>query len=235
MPDVTFEICGAEPQAYAASPMLIFRLGVANTNIHEALHTITLRCQIQIEPTRRRYTTDEQAHLQDLFGEPSRWGQTLKTLLWTHTSVVVPSFTGSTMVDLPVPCTFDFNVAATKYFAGLTDGEIPLVLQFSGTIFYANESGALQVAQIPWSKEARYRLPVKVWQEMMELYYPNSVWLRLRRDVFDHLYAYKRARGFTTWEQTLENLLSDFIATRPQESAPTPADSEEANNNETIH
>jgi hypothetical protein len=234
VPDVNFEVFGAAPQTYAASPSLNFNLAIASTNTAEAIHSIALRCQIQIEPTRRHYNSSEQARLHDLFGEPARWGQTLRTLLWTHTSVVVPGFTGSTMVDLPVPCTFDFNVAATKYFAGLADGEIPLVLQFSGTIFYANEAGALQVAQIPWSKEAKFRLAVSVWQEMMEVYYPNSAWLCLRRDVFDRLHAYKIERGLPTWEQTLESLLIHVESQAPA-AEPAATKHDETDNNETVH
>ncbi|MGH9916047.1 MAG: DUF6084 family protein [Pyrinomonadaceae bacterium] len=162
---------------------------------------------MQIESTRRRYNTHEQERLLDLFGEPERWGQTLKTMLWTLTSVVIPPFTGSTIVDMPVPCTFDFNVAAAKYFAGLEDGEVPLILLFSGTVFYEDDEGALQVSQISWEKEAKYRLPVQVWKEMMDIYYPNSAWLCLRRDVFDRLYRYKMQRGIPTWEQTLTSIL----------------------------
>jgi len=128
-------------------------------------------------------------------------------MLWTHSSVTVPPFTGSTMVDLPVECTFDFNVAATKYFAGLESGEIPLLLQFSGTLFYTDENGGLQIAQIPWSAETKYQLPVKVWQAMMEHYYPNSAWLSLRRDVFDRLHQYKIRHSIPTFEQALERLL----------------------------
>ena len=94
-------------------------------------------------------------------------------MLWTHASVVVPPFTGTTVVDLPVPCSFDFNVAATKYFHALEDGEVPLCLLFSGTIFYSDDDGFLQVSQIPWEKEASFRLPVSVWKDMMELYYPT--------------------------------------------------------------
>jgi hypothetical protein len=120
----------------------------------------------------------------------------------------VTSFQGSTLVEMPVPCTFDFNVAATKYFAGLEDGEVPLLLLFSGTVFYEAGDGALQVAQISWEKEAKYRLPVRVWQEMMDFYYPNIVWLSLRRDVFDRLAQYKMGRGIPTWEQALESLLN---------------------------
>src|SRR5206468_2382419 len=110
--------------------------------------------------------------------------------------------------DLPVPCTFDFNVAAAKYFYALEDGEIPLCLLFSGTIFYAGDGGALQVVQISWEKEVNYRLPVSVWKRMMDLYYPNTAWLCLRQDVFDRLYQYKSRRMLPTWEQALESLLS---------------------------
>ncbi|HVE59822.1 MAG TPA: DUF6084 family protein [Pyrinomonadaceae bacterium] len=207
MTDLNFEVYDAEPLTFAVSPQLIFKLRIRAANENEKIQNIALRCQIQIEAPRRRYSEAEQAHLSDLFGEPSRWSKTLKTMLWTHSTVTVPPFTGSTAVDLPVECTFDFNIASTKYFAGLEDGEIPLLLQFSGTLFYAGENGDLQIAQIPWSAETKYRLPVKVWQTMMEHYYPNSAWLNLRRDVFDRLQQYKISHAIPTFEQVLERLL----------------------------
>lgn len=207
MPDVSFQIEGAEAVPFASSPLLSFKLRLANAVSEEPVHTVALRCQIQIEAARRRYGATEQERLLDLFGEPERWGQTLRTMLWTHTSIVVPPFTGHTVVDLPVPCTFDFNVAAAKYFAGLEDGEVPLNLLFSGTVFYEDGVAGLQVAQIPWDREAKYKLPVPVWKEMIDRYYPNSAWLCLRRDVFDRFYQYKMRCGLPTWEQALESLL----------------------------
>jgi hypothetical protein len=108
-----------------------------------------------------------------------------------------------------VACTFDFNVAATKYFAGLDDGEVPLNLMFSGTIFYEPGNNGLQIEQVPWDREAKYRLPVRVWKEMMDIYYPNIAWLCLRRDVFDKLAQYKMDRGIPTWEGAMEKLLND--------------------------
>jgi hypothetical protein len=209
VPDLNFQVYHAEPEAFAAAPALIFKLGVSNANSAEPVHTVALRCQIMIEATGRRYSPEEQERLLDLFGEPERWGQTLRAMLWTHTSAIVPPFTDATVIDLRVPCTFDFNVAATKYFAGLESGEVPLALQFSGTIFYAGADAALQVAQISWNKEARYRLPVAIWREMMDQYYPNSAWLCLRRDVFDRLNQYKMRRAIPTWEQAIESLLAD--------------------------
>jgi len=207
MPDLGFSIEGAEVIAYAATPQLALKVRITNEDPEESIHTVALRCQIQIEATRRRYSAQDQTSLLDLFGAPGRWNQTLKTLLWTHASIVVPAFRGSMLVDLPVPCTFDFNAAATKYFHGLSDGEIPLCLQFSGTVFYAQEDGGLQVAPISWDKEARFKLPVKVWRDMMDSYYPNSAWLCVRRDVLERLYEYKVRHGIPTWEQALQDLL----------------------------
>lgn len=207
MPDLSFQIEKAEPQRFTVAPTLLFKLRMTNNVANETIHSVALRCQIQLEVTRRQYSAEDQNQLRDLFGETERWGQTLKTMLWTHASVVAPAFQDTAVVDLPVPCTFDFNVAATKYFSGLSDGEVPLNFLFSGTVFYADSDEALQVAPIPWDKEARFRLPVKSWQDMMDIYYPNSAWLCLRRDVFERLYEYKVALGIPTWEQALESIL----------------------------
>lgn len=206
MPDLRFQMDGAEIEPYAIAPQLAFKLHLTNAVPGETIHTVALRAQLQIESTRRSYTADEKADLRDLFGEPERWAQTLRTMLWTHTSVIVPAFVGETDARLPVPCTYDFNVAATKYFAALNDGEIPVVVQFSGSVFYAAEGGPLQVMPIPWDKEVRFRLPVKTWRDLMDAYYPNSAWLCLERDAFERLYRYKVERGIPTWEQTLDSL-----------------------------
>jgi Family of unknown function (DUF6084) len=208
MPDLQLNIEGADAVPYAAAPLLAFKVRIANRPDTEVIHTLALRAQIQLEVSRRKYDANEQARLQDLFGEPSRWGQTLRSMLWTHASVVVPRFTGSVVTDIPVPCTFDFNVAATKYFHGVTGGDLPLCFQFSGTVFYQGEDGALQVAPISWDKEAKYRLPVKVWKDLIDLYYPNSAWLSLHRDTFEKLYQYKVREGIPTWEEALQRALS---------------------------
>jgi hypothetical protein len=210
MPELSFQIEKAEPQRFTVAPTLLFKLRISNAAANETVHSVALRCQIQLEVARRQYTPEDQSHLKDLFGEPDRWSQTLKTMLWTHASVVAPAFQDTAVVDVPVPCTFDFNVAATKYFHGLADGDVPLNFLFSGTIFYADENGSLQVAPIPWDKEARFRLPVKAWRDMMEIYYPNTAWLCLRRDVFERVYQYKVERGIPTWEQALERLLPEL-------------------------
>ena len=137
-----------------------------------AVQSILLKCQIRIEPDARRYPAEDPERLLDLFGTPDRWGKTMRSMLWTQVQAIVPAFAGETTVELAVPCTFDFNVAATKYFAALEEGEVPLVFLFSGTVFYQAEDGRLQVAPISLEKQADFRLPVGVWRQMMDHYYP---------------------------------------------------------------
>lgn len=212
MPDLSFTIDSASVVPFAAVPMLAFQLLIKNAAPDEVIHTVALRCQIQIEVTRRRYSSAEQGQMLDLFGQPDRWNQTLRSLLWTHVNWVVPGFTGAeTLVDMQVPCSFDFNVASTKYFAGLADGEIPLLFLFSGNVFYAPPESSLQVAPISWEQEARFKLPQKTWREMMDSYYPNSVWINLHKDGFERLNRYKMQHSLLNWEQALERILAEEV------------------------
>jgi hypothetical protein len=164
---------------------------------------------VQIEAARRRYTPEEQARLLDLFGEPERWASTLKAMLWTHTTVALPQFSVRLAIDVPVACSFDFNIAATKYFDGLDTDDVPLNFLFSGTVFYESAAeGTLQVSPVPWDKEARFRLPAGTWRELMTHYYPNGAWLRVHRDTFDRLSEFKRQHGIPTWEDAFARLLA---------------------------
>jgi hypothetical protein len=129
-------------------------------------------------------------------------------LLWGHASTVVPAFTAETEADLPLVCTYDFDVTSAKYLHALSAGEIPVELLFSGTLFYM-DGERLQAAQVPWDKEAECRVAVPVWRDMMDAYFPNSAWLRIRRDAFDRLYRYKARHALPTWEAALERLIPD--------------------------
>jgi hypothetical protein len=206
VPDLDFGVEGAEVLKFAAVPSLLFKLRIENLE-KEPIRSVALNTQIRIAATRRHYDTVEQERLLEVFGEPHRWGSTLRSLLWTHTNLQVPPFSGSTVVDMPVPCTYDLEVIGSKYFHALEEGEVPLEFLFSGTVYYAGEGGGLQIGRISWEKEAEFRLPVRLWKEMMERYYPNSAWIRLRKDAFDQLYDYKVRRGLPTWEAAVEALL----------------------------
>ena len=206
-PELGFTVLGCEPLRHAASPALRFSLAIDAGGA--AVRSVMLEVQVRIAATQRGYSEAEQAQLGDLFGAPHQWSDTLRGLLWTHASVVVPPFEGATVVDVPVPCTYDFDVAATKYLAGLSDGEIPLDLLFSGTVFYVGADGALQINRISWNAEAAHRLPVSVWRATMDHYFPNSAWLRVDRERFERLVAFRARRALTSWEAVIDALVEE--------------------------
>lgn len=206
MTELAFAVVDMQPEPYAAAPQLTARLRITEAT-GATVHAIALRCQVRILPQRRGYADEEERGLLDLFGERGRWPSTLKSFLWLQCSTMVQGFTGSTEADLALPCTFDFDVAAAKYLNALRDGEIPLELLFSGTVFTKGQTG-FGVEQVPWDLEASYRLPVAAWHRLMDQYFPNAGWIRLDRDVLAALSEYRSARGLTSWEAAVETLLA---------------------------
>jgi hypothetical protein len=211
--DWSFEVVDARAEPYAAVPTLVFRLKIGSAD-DLPVHAIALRAQIRIEPQRRRYAPAEVDRLFELFGDAPQWADSLKPLLWTHTSLIVPAFDGRTEIDVPVACTYDFEVGAAKYLHALDEGDIPLIFLFSGTIF-AKAPNGFSVEQVPWDREAPFRLPVRVWRTLMDQYFPGSAWIRLRRENFDALHRFKGRGAFPTWDAAVEALLAGVEARSP--------------------
>jgi hypothetical protein len=209
MPNLDFQIVSVEAVFHGITPLLHFHLQITSRDELRPVQGLLLAAQIQLQCPQRAYSPTEKEKLLDLFGAPERWGQTLRNRFWTYSNATVGSFHESTEAVLPVPCTYDLNVASAKYFYGLEGGDVSLLFLFSGSVFYSDPDGRLQVEPIPWSKECVYRFPVTLWKELMKQHYPNSAWLSLRHDVFDQLCEYKRQAGFATWEQAISALLSE--------------------------
>jgi hypothetical protein len=207
MADLIFGCTGATAERYAATPTLRFSLTITERS-GAAVHAIALRCQIRIEPHRRRYSAAEAQRLHDLFGDPSRWADTVKPIQLATVTTMVPSFTAVTETDLQVPCTYDLEVASARYLQGLDDGTIPLLLLFSGTVFVAN-GDSFSVELVPWSSEASYRMPVSVWRDLVDSHFPGSAWLRCSRETLDELSAFKARQALPTWDATLRALLAE--------------------------
>jgi Family of unknown function (DUF6084) len=207
IPELEFGVDGAEPARYAAAPTLTFRLRVDSGG--RDIRSILLDVQIQIAARKRPYDEAAEKRLVELFGTPDRWGDTLRTLPWARSTVVVPPFSDSTVVDLPVTLTYDLEVAASRYMYALEDGSVPLELLFSGTIFFSGPGGSLQTARIPWTRDAEYELPASAWHDTMESHFPNSAWIRLERERFERLDAYRSRRAIPTWDALIDSLLED--------------------------
>ncbi|MFD5466540.1 DUF6084 family protein [Kitasatospora sp. NPDC127059] len=200
-----FSCTGVRSDPYAAGPTLVFRLRItapADTRVH----ALALQCQLRIEPVRRPYADAEGERLADLFGERERWATTLNPIQFATVPLLVPGFTGETEADLVVPCSYDLEVACARYFRALDDGEVPLLLLFSGTAFAG--PGGFQVTPVPWDREARVRMPVRVWREALDQHFPGCGWLRLPEDVLDDLLAYRSGRALPSWEATVRALLA---------------------------
>lgn len=208
VPQLSLRVTDAVAERHSASPALNFALSIEREG-GGRVRSILLDTQIQIAARRRHYGEIEQARLVELFGTPDRWGTTLRTLLWARTTLVVPPFTDSAEVTLPVACSYDLEANAASYLSGLEDGEVPLEFLFSGSVFYTGSGGMLQTARISWDREAEYRLPVAVWREAMDLHFPGVAWLRLGRPVFDRLRAYKAEHGLRTLEDAVEHLMGE--------------------------
>jgi hypothetical protein len=207
MADLVFDCIGTRADKYAVVPQMLVTLRISETS-GQRVEAIALRCQIRIEPARRRYTDDEAERLNDLFGDVQRWADTLKPVQFTNISIMVPGFSGSTEIDMPVPLTYDMEIGATRYFAGLDEGEAPLLLLFSGSVFSLAD-GRMSVTQVPWSKEASYRLPISTWREAIDAHFPNSSWIRLTSTAMDELLRYKMRKALPTWEAAVLALLDE--------------------------
>lgn len=207
MSELGFEVLNIQPDAHAVSPTLTIRLRIDETT-GERVHAIALRAQVRIDAQRRRYTDAERAGLVDLFGEPSRWGRSVKPFLWTQCSTMVQGFQSSTEADLPMPVSYDFEVSAAKYLHALSGGDVALSLSFFGTVFSRGSTG-FAVSQIPWHHDLDYRMPVDVWHKLVEHHYPDTGWLRLEHDTIAALQRFKSERGLLNHDQACAVLLAE--------------------------
>jgi hypothetical protein len=204
-PELEFSVFEVGVAAGTAAPTICFGLRVDAAG--REVRSLALNVQLRIDAARRRYAPEDEKRLLELFGGRERWGQTLRSLLWANISITVPRFVGHSDVQLHIPATYDFDVLAAKYLNALGDGEVPVELLFSGTLFY-QEGARLQAAPVSWEREARAAVPVAVWREALDQAFPGEAWLRVRRDVFERLWAYRAAGALPSWEATIDELLA---------------------------
>jgi hypothetical protein len=207
-PEPEFAVLGARAVRHAATPMLTFDVQVSEPTGRQ-VYMIALTIQVMIEPARRAYDAATRERLVGLFGPPERWSVTTRSLVWAQLDVVVPAFTGSTTVAVPIACNYDLEVAAAKYLHSLSDGEAPLAMHFNGVVYYPNDEGGLQMVLIPWSRSVGFRMPVSVWNETIEYYYPNTAWVALRSQTLEALERRRVDTAHATFDATVADLLGE--------------------------
>jgi Family of unknown function (DUF6084) len=209
-PEPEFEPLGVRPLRHAAVPTLILDLQLHEPSGRQ-VYMIALTIQLMIEPARRSYDDAEHARLVGLFGPPERWAVTTRSLVWAQLDVLVPAFTGTTTVQVPIACSYDLEVASAKYLRSLGGGIAPLALHFNGIVYYRSDAGGLQMVLIPWSRSVDFPMPVSVWRELVEHYYPNTGWIGLRSQTIDALEARRVAGAHATVDDCVRNLLGEDV------------------------
>jgi len=205
-PNLSFEVLGAHPVRHAAAPMLALDLQVTEHS-GRPVYMVALSIQLMIEPARRAYDAPTRERLVELFGAPERWSVTTRSLVWSALDVVVPAFSASTIVTVPIACHYDLELAAAKYLHSLPDGEAPLALHFNGMVYYPRDDGGLQIVLLPWATSIDFRMPASVWRETVEHYYPGTGWLALRSYTLAALQRVKAQRGLPTLDACISELL----------------------------
>lgn len=213
MAELLLQCVNGASDKFAAGPTLSFTMKATEAT-GAVVHSIMLRAQIRIEPQRRRYSATEAEQLADVFAEPARWADTVRPLQFAQVSAMIPGFTDSTEFEISVPCTYDLEIAATSYFHALAEGVIPFLFLFSGTVFTKGGGPTgMAISPVSWKAEASYELPVAVWREMMDRFFPGCGWIRLSQDSLRALGAYKNAHAIPTWEQAITSLLDGVAVT----------------------
>jgi Family of unknown function (DUF6084) len=205
VPQPDFAVLGAAHLAFAAAPTMVFTVTAAEPSELE-IQSMSLSVQVMIDPARRGYDEPTRERLVELFGPPAGWTPSTQGLSWARVSAAVPSFKGETIFALELPCTYDLEVAATKYFYALPDGVVPLSFHFYGTVFYSASDGRLQMTPVPWSSSAQFAMPVSAWQAMIAEHYPGGGWVRLQARTLEALNARRAERGLT-FDACIEELL----------------------------
>jgi hypothetical protein len=205
-PDPDFEVLSARAVERSAAPTVSFRVKVSDASARPVF-TIALTAVITVEPSKRPYDPASRERLVELFGEPERWASTTTNFRWAQTEALVPAFEGSTEFELSVPCTYDLELAAAKYFHGLSDGAAPLRFHFNGTVFYESEDGRMQIVQVPWDRSPRFQMPIEVWRQTIDAAYPYRAWVPVHTETLEQLERLKAAAGLPTFDAAVRGLL----------------------------
>jgi hypothetical protein len=218
-PGLAFTVEGAEAKIESATPAIDFRLAIDAGGA--AVRSLVLDVQVRLAVSARPYGAATRARLSEVLGELGGRGM-VGSLFWARVVVTVPPFEGTARIEVPVPCTYDTEVAVAKYFQAVADGTVPVEMLFSGSVFWS-EDGALRTARIPWDREARYELPVAVWRRVMDLHFPGASWIRLDPHTFDRLATWKAERSIPTWDRVIGELIDRSERADDEDDAEAPS------------
>lgn len=206
VPAPEFAVTGAAHLPFAATPTMRFQGAVTEPEGVE-VQSIALTAQVMIDPARRGYDPKTRERLAELFGPPASWAPSTSGLAWARVAATVPGFTGSAAFAIEVPCTYDLEVAAAKYFYAVCEGLIPLSFHFNGNVFYRGERGQMMIVPVSWSSTAQFSMPIATWRAMIAEHYPGGGWIRVDDETLAALNDRRGARGLSSFDACVRELL----------------------------
>jgi hypothetical protein len=207
VPEPAFAVTGAAHMAFAATPTMLFAATATDASGHQ-IQSIALTAQVMIDPAKRGYDPETRERLAELFGPPATWAPSTSGLTWARVNTTVAGFSDSTTFALEVPCTYDLEVAAAKYFYAVHDGEVPLSFHFNGNVFYRPAGGQLMVVPVSWSNSAQFRMPISAWRAMIDEHYPGGGWIRLHETTLAALNRRRADHGLPSFDACVGELLA---------------------------
>ena len=175
VPTLAFAVTAA-PLEHAAVPTLRFTLRVESPAARRPLGPARRAGADRRAPAR---ATTHAAHdrLFELFGAARRdWGTTLRTLLWTRTTLVVPAFDGPDGGRPARPV--HVRPRGRRRRATSTRSRTARCRSSScsaARVFYARPDGRLQTARLSWDQRGRVpRCRSRVWRETMDRHFPGT-------------------------------------------------------------
>jgi hypothetical protein len=203
LPEPQFWVLDCAALPHTAAPTLSFTLRAKDTTGLE-VYTVALTTQVHLEASSRPHDAETREALQDVFGEPERWNDTARSVIWAKRDLLVPSFTGSTTFELQLPCDTDLELATTRYLEAVPDGEAPLAFHFSGSIFYRGAHDRMQLTMVPWHSTAQFRLPLATWRKAVG---DRGGLVRVSDETFDALKRYRLERGLPSLGAAVSELV----------------------------
>jgi hypothetical protein len=206
MPRLQFGVRSVQAATDAATPSLRATLSIA-AEAGVSVLGLALNVDVRIAAERRRYSDAERGRLRELFGSDGDWDRSIGPIVWTRGTINVPAFEDSVDTTVILPCGYEFDMVAVKYATALEGGFIPVEILPTGTVFYRGGERML-AGKLPWDTEIAFRIDVSTWRAAVDAVFNGTAWLRIDDRLLRRLQTYRAQHGLTTWDSTIEALLS---------------------------
>ena len=126
-----------------------------------------------------------------------------KKLYWGSTNVVVGSFSAPSPASckLRLSCGYDANLSVAKYLETVSEGEIPLELNFDGICFWGGNSQNIS------RRTKDTTIPTSTWRSLVLAYYRNARWIMITSETLKTLEEFRDKWQLHTHDEVIKELI----------------------------